>query len=39
MSKFKLPQGMQDYLPDTLYHKLNIEDKLIKTFEKYAYKG
>ncbi len=38
MSKFKLPQGMQDYLPDTLYHKLNIEDKLIKTFEKYAYK-
>lgn len=38
MLKFRLPQGMQDYLPDYLYNKLETENKLLKTFEKYAYK-
>lgn len=38
MLKFRLPQGMQDYLPDYLYNKLEIEKRIGKTFESYAYK-
>lgn len=38
MLKFRLPQGMQDYLPDFLYSKLNTEKKIVETFEQHAYK-
>ncbi len=38
MLRFRMPQGVQDYLPEYLSSKLYIEKKLSEVFEKYAYK-
>jgi ATP phosphoribosyltransferase regulatory subunit len=38
MPKFQLPGGMQDYLPEYLYKKQALENKIAATFKKYAYK-
>lgn len=37
MLRFKLPQGVQDYLPEYLNNKLDVENKLLEVFERYAY--
>ncbi|MFW5780538.1 MAG: ATP phosphoribosyltransferase regulatory subunit [Bacillota bacterium] len=38
MFKFRLPEGVQDYLPDLLYNKKIIEKKLMSVFTSNAYK-
>ncbi len=38
MPRFQLPGGMQDFLPEYLYKKLALENKIARTFKMYAYK-
>ena len=38
MYKFRLPLGMQDYLPDYLHNKIMVEQRIMRTIKSYAYK-
>ncbi|MGI6522376.1 MAG: ATP phosphoribosyltransferase regulatory subunit [Christensenellales bacterium] len=37
MYKFRLPEGTQDYLPDSLYNKKKIQEKIMSVFRNNAY--